>query len=334
MAKAWRAVGEEALIQTYFAPLTAGWLGAHGLIDDCASLPSRPGEDLIVTTDAVAAGVHFFPDDAPGDIAWKALAVNVSDLVAKGAKPAAYVMALAFPELPAIAWLQAFSDGLATAQQAFGISLAGGDTDKRPGPLAINITAFGYVPAGRMVRRGTAKAGDAIFVSGTIGDSTLGLRLRRDAGAGRAWGLGDAGASALIARYLRPEPRTALAAALLEHASAAMDISDGLAKDLDRMARASGLAARISSAEIPLSAAARTALTSEPGLLPTLLTGGDDYEVLAAVPEARHAAFIRAANGANVPVSEIGRFEAGSGLEVLGPDGTPLVLDTLGWDHF
>ncbi len=187
MSETRRAAGEEALIQTYFAPLAAGLPGAHGLLDDCASLPPRPGEDLIVTTDAIAAGVHFFPDDGPGDIAWKALAVNVSDLVAKGAKPAAYVMALAFPEQPAPAWLKAFSDGLAEAQQAFGILLAGGDTDKRPGPLAINITAFGYVPAGRMVPRATAKAGDAIFVSGTLGDSTLGLRLRQNAEAATAW---------------------------------------------------------------------------------------------------------------------------------------------------
>jgi thiamine-monophosphate kinase len=334
MSKTRRAAGEEALIQTYFAPLAAGLPGAHGLIDDCASLPSRPGEDLIVTTDAIAAGVHFFPDDAPGDIAWKALAVNVSDLVAKGAKPAAYVMALAFPELPAPAWLKAFSDGLARAQQAFGLMLAGGDTDKRPGPLAINITAFGYVPTGRMVPRATAKAGDAIFVSGTLGDSTLGLRLRRDGGLANAWGLDEPAAQTLIARYLRPEPRIALTPALLEHASAAMDISDGLAKDLDRMARASGLAALVVSADVPLSAAARAALAAAPDLLPALVTGGDDYEVLAAVPKDRRAAFERAARVAGVPVAEIGRFEVGTGLEILGSDGAPLALDTLGWDHF
>ncbi len=158
--------------------------------------PSRlaPGEDLIVTTDAVAAGVHFFPDDAAGDIAWKALAVNVSDLVSKGATPAAYVMALAFPEQPEPEWLRAFSHGLAEAQAAFGIKLAGGDTDRRPGPLAITITAFGYVPAGRMVRRATAGPGDAMFVSGTIGDSALGLQLRRDAELAARWGLDQAAA--------------------------------------------------------------------------------------------------------------------------------------------
>ena len=198
------------MIQTYFAPLAAGLPGAHGLLDDCASLPPRAGEDLIVTTDAIAAGVHFFPDDAAGDIAWKALAVNVSDLAAKGATPAAYVMALAFPEQPEPEWLRAFSHGLAEAQAAFGIKLAGGDTDRRPGPLAITITAFGYVPAGRMVRRATAGPGDSIFVSGTIGDSALGLQLRRDAELAARWGLDQAAAQALIARYLRPEPRVAL----------------------------------------------------------------------------------------------------------------------------
>jgi thiamine-monophosphate kinase len=334
MGRTRRGDGEEALIQTYFAPLAAGLPGAHGLLDDCASLPPRAGEDLIVTTDAVAAGVHFFPDDTAGDIAWKALAVNVSDLVSKGAAPTAYVMALAFPEQPEPEWLRAFSHGLAEAQAAFGIKLAGGDTDRRSGPLAITITAFGYVPAGRMVRRATAGPGDAVFVSGTIGDSALGLQLRRDAELAARWGLDQGAANALIARYLRPEPRVALGPALLECASAAMDISDGLAKDLDRLARASGVGARVIGSDIPLSAPARRALDRARDLFPSIVTGGDDYEILAAVPQERCSAFREATALAGIPVTEIGRLQVGSGIEITGPDGAPLALERLGWDHF
>lgn len=334
MGRTQRGDGEEALIQTYFAPLAAGLPGAHGLLDDCASLPPRAGEDLIVTTDAVAAGVHFFPDDAAGDIAWKALAVNVSDLVSKGTTPTAYVMALAFPEQPEPEWLLAFSHGLAEAQAAFGIKLAGGDTDRRPGPLSITITAFGHVPSGRMVRRSTAKPGDSIFVSGTIGDSALGLQLRRDAELGASWGLNEAAENALIARYLRPEPRVALGPALLECASAAMDISDGLAKDLDRLARASGVGARVIGSEIPLSEPARMASDRARDLFPNIVTGGDDYEILAAVPRERCPAFREAAALAGIPVTEIGSLQAGSGMEILDLNGAPLVLGQLGWDHF
>lgn len=334
MGKAEPADGEEALIQTYFAPLAAGLPGAHGLLDDCASLPPRAGEDLIVTTDAVAAGVHFFADDTPGDIAWKALAVNVSDLAAKGAAPAAYVMALAFPEQPGAEWLRAFSQGLAEAQAAFGVTLAGGDTDRRPGPLAITITALGYVPSGRMVRRAAAKPGDAVFVSGTIGDSNLGLKLRGDAKLAERWGLDQSATQALLARYLRPAPRIALGPALRDYASAAMDISDGLAKDLDRLARASGVRARVKGSAIPLSEAARTALDRSQELFPSLVTGGDDYEILAAVPQDRCQAFRAAAATAGIPVTEIGRLETGRGIEISGLDGAPLTLERLGWDHF
>jgi thiamine-monophosphate kinase len=243
-------------------------------------------------------------------------------------------MALAFPEQPEPEWLRAFSHGLAEAQAAFGIKLAGGDTDRRPGPLAITITAFGYVPEGRMVRRATAKPGDSIFVSGTIGDSALGLKLRRDADLAARWGLDQAAANALIARYLRPEPRIALGPALLECASAAMDISDGLAKDLDRLARASGVGARVIGSEIPLSEPARMALDRAQDLFPSLVTGGDDYEILASVPRERRSAFRDAAALAGIPVTEIGRLQAESGMEILGPNGAPVALERLGWDHF
>jgi thiamine-monophosphate kinase len=329
-----RVASEEALIQGYLAPLAAGFPGAYGLMDDCASLNAPPGEDLVLTTDAVAAGVHFLADDGPGDVAWKALAVNVSDLAAKGARPLAYLMSLAFPEAPETAWLESFAAGLGAAQARFAISLAGGDTDRRPGPLAITITAIGAVPAGRMVRRATAKPGDRLFVSGTLGDGAAGLKLRQDPAVAAAWGLDSASAQALIARYLRPEPRLGLRQALLGFASGAMDISDGLAKDLGRLAKASGLRAVVRGADVPLSAPLSRVLAGAPERFIDAITGGDDYEVLAAVCRAKSEGFKEAALAAGVMVTEIGELQAGEGIRIEDRQGRELRIDSPGWEHF
>jgi thiamine-monophosphate kinase len=333
-----RLHGEEAIV-ALLAPLTDGDPGAFGLGDDCALLTPEPGTELVLKTDPVAEGVHFLPGTAPEDIAWKALAVNVSDLAAKGAMPIGYLMALSFPEAPARAWLAAFAAGLREAQTRFGCHLLGGDTDRRPGPLTVSITVIGSVPRGGMVRRGTAKAGELLFVSGTIGDAALGLALLRDPRRAVEWFLSDLQAESIIQRYRRPEPRLALGPALHAHASAAMDLSDGLVKDLDRMLRASGVAAQLRAADVPRSVAGNKFVAVVPDdqageRIAQLITAGDDYEVLAAVP-ASHAAEFRAdASAAGVPVTEIGAVSVGSGLVVLGPDGRPLVTDRPGWDHF
>lgn len=327
-------MGEDELIQTFFAPLTAGFPGALGLEDDAAVLVPPPGHDLVLTTDAVAAGVHFFPDDHAADIGWKALAVNVSDLVAKGARPLAYLLSLSFPDLPERAWLADFARGLSEAQAAFGIALAGGDTDRRPGPFTATVTAIGAVAEMRAVRRTTARAGDMLFLSGTLGDAALGLKLRGDAHAGRAIGLDEAACAALVARYLRPLPPLAIAPLLVDHASAAMDVSDGLIKDCGRLARASGVGAVIEVASLPLSVPARRALASQPALIETILAGGDDYQVLAAVPPSLAMAFQEAAAREAVEVCRIGRLVAGAGVSVFGPDGRSLPISSAGWDHF
>lgn len=331
MAKTIRS--EEDLIRRFLAPL-AKYPGAFDLADDCALLTPKAGADLVLTTDAIAAGVHFFPDDAPDDIAWKALAVNVSDLAGKAAEPLAYLMALAFPAAPDEAWLKKFSAGLKSAQEAFGISLIGGDTDRRPGPLTINITAVGTVPSGTFVQRTAANAGDRIFVSGTLGDAALGLKLRRDEHAPKSWGLTKAESKHLLQRYLRPAPRLALRKVLRASASAAMDVSDGLAKDLARMCNASGCGARIECERLPLSPAVRKAVTADRARLSDVIGGGDDYEILAAVPSVAAKAYQRAANATGIGVTEIGEFTSQQTVVFTGSDGNRLDLDKTGWAHF
>ncbi len=328
------AAGEEALIQGYLARLAAEAPGALGLKDDCAILKPQPGRDLVLTTDAVAAGVHFFPDDAPADIGWKALAVNISDLAAKSAEPLCYLMALSFPELPSHAWMSGLVAGLAEAQAAFGCTLLGGDTDRRPGPVSITITAIGAVPSGKLVPRGGARPGDRIYVSGTLGDALLGLKLRQEPVLARSWNVDERAAADLRSRYLRPRPQLGLSSTLREHASAAMDISDGLAKDLGRMADASGVAATVHAGRVPLSQAARQVVGAVPNLLDAVMTGGDDYEILCTVPASAARAFEAAAEAARVAVASIGEIEAGHGCRFLDEAGHVVGFARAGYDHF
>lgn len=329
-----RIASEAEIIARYLRPLARKFAGAFDLADDAAALTPPPGCDLIVSMDAIASGVHFFADDPPEAIAWKAVAVNVSDLAAKAAEPLAYVMSLAFPEPPRHDWMTAFAAGLQAAQAQFGIELAGGDTDRRPGPLTVTITAIGTTPAGRMVRRATGRAGDQLYVSGTIGDAALGLALRHDGARSKAWHLETASRDSLVERYLRPQPRIGLIKALRKNASACIDISDGLAKDASHLARASGLKAIISTDRLPISAAARLAIDAEPELLGRVLAGGDDYELLLAVPERQATAFEADASAARVAVTAIGAFAPGEGVTLLSDDGSQVVLESLGFDHF
>jgi thiamine-monophosphate kinase len=329
-----RINGEDDLVGEFLAPLAAGFPGALGLKDDCAVLAPAPGMDLVLKTDPVVAGLHFFPDDDPADIAWKALAVNVSDLAAKGATPRLYLMALSLPEAPERAWMTKFAAGLAEAQRAFGIHLAGGDTDRTPDHFSICVTVVGEVPSGRMVRRAAATAGQVIYVSGSLGESALGLALRTDATLAARLGLSADTAARAIGRYLRPEPRIGLAAALLGHAGAAMDLSDGLLKDLGRMCRASGVGARVMAVDLPLSPGVQRAIEAEPARIGTAVAAGDDYEILATVAPTSCANFEAAARSAGVAVTRIGEITAAPEVYVLGADGVPLSPAQQGWDHF
>jgi thiamine-monophosphate kinase len=330
-----KADSEEAIIAAFWAPLAEGFPGAFGLKDDCAAFSPPPGCDLVATTDAVVVGVHVLPDETPDAIAWKALAVNVSDLVAKGASPFAYLMSLGLPEAPDREWLAAFANGLAQAQAAFGCRLIGGDTDRVPGPLSVSITALGTVPCGTFVQRATAQVGDRVYVSGTIGDAALGLALRRDPSLAARWRLDAAGRGLLESRFRRPEPPVALAVVVRTYARAAMDISDGLVKDFDRLCRTSHVGGRLEAARIPLSAPASTVVGANGVAIETLLTGGEDYEVLAVVAPERAADFERAADAAGRPVTRIGEIlEPSAGVSVIGADGLALNFTATGWDHF
>lgn len=336
MTKAPQVEGEEAIIQGFLAPLAAGYPGAFGLRDDCAAITPARGCDLIVKTDPIAEGVHFSPDARPEDIGWKALAVNVSDLAAKGATPRAYLMALSFPHAPTADWMQRFANGLADAQAAFGMHLIGGDTDRRPGPITVSITVFGEVPTGRMVQRATAGVGDGIWVSGTLGAAAIGLALDREPDLATAWGLDQGEVAELLSRLHRPRPRLGLAEVLRAHASAAMDLSDGLAKDLDRMCRASGCGGRVRLAAIPMAPGVAKAVAADPALWAAVVAGGDDYEVLVGVPQHKADAFASDVDTATVgfPMTCIGTMVTGSGVFLEHPDGRPLTLDRTGWEHF
>jgi thiamine-monophosphate kinase len=325
--------GEERLIERLFRPI-ATHPAALGLKDDAALLAVPAGRELVLTADMIVCGVHFFDDDPPDAIAKKALRVNLSDLAAKGADPTGVLLSLSVPASIGGAWLQQFADGLRDDCEKFGCPLLGGDMTRTAGPLTVAITALGTVPEGQMVQRRGAQAGDALIVTGTIGDAALGLELRRDPER-LSFGKLDAAARAqLTRRYLLPMPRGALASALRMYASAAIDISDGLAGDVMKLASASGVGARIDAAQVPLSPAAKAAVAAEPALFNVTLTGGDDYEIAAAVPEKHLAALRAAATQAGIELTTIGRIVEGEGVEVIGAAGEPIDLPEASFSHF
>jgi thiamine-monophosphate kinase len=326
---------EDRLIARHFAPI-ATHPGALGLTDDAAFIKPPAGCDLVLKTDAIIGGVHFFPDDAAHTVASKALRVNLSDLAAKGARPLGFLLSLALPTGIGDGWLADFADGLRGDSVLFSCPLFGGDTDRTPGPAMISIAMFGAVPEGTMVRRAGAKPGDLVFVSGSIGDAALGLVLRKGEGAG--WDLDPAQRQHLVSRYLLPQPRNALAEAVRTHASASMDVSDGLAGDLAKLCRVSQVAADIDVELVPHSDAAKAVIAhdaaKEAELRETALTGGDDYEILCTVPLAKADGFREAAKAADVPVTKIGVIVEGEGAHFRDAQGNPLTFKRAAFSHF
>ena len=326
------ASGEDSLIARYFRPIATD-PGAFNLEDDAAAI--RPtGDDIVVTTDAIVEGVHFLVDDPPDTIARKALRVNLSDLAAKGATPAGFVLTLALRSADD-AWLKPFARGLGEDASHFGCPLLGGDTVSTPGPQMISITAFGRLPPGKMVHRSGAKPGDRVVVTGTIGDAALGLDILKGGAVAAAMAGDAAGRDRLIGRYRVPQPRTALASAVRDHAHAAMDVSDGLAGDLAKLCAASGVSAVIDARSVPLSAAAATLLAGGTVGIEAIVSGGDDYEILCAISENRFEAFAHAADLAGVAVTSIGTVIAGSSVpRFLDNAGREIALPRLSYSHF
>jgi thiamine-monophosphate kinase len=318
------AEGEFEFIARRLRPLATA-RGALDLADDAAVLDPAPGRQLVLTKDAMVAGVHFLEDDPPGQIAQKLLRVNLSDLAAMGAAPLGYLLALARAKETSDAWLGEFCAGLAADNAAFGIALLGGDTIATPGPLTLSLTAIGDVPAGAALLRRGAGPGDDVWVSGTLGDAALGLKVLQG-----ELVVAEEARVYLIGRYRLPRPRLALGQALRGVASAAIDVSDGLVADLGHVLETSGVGAELRADTLPLSDAAR----GLPDVSDAALSGGDDYELLFTAPPKRRAEIEAVARRLDLPLARIGAIRAGGGLQVLDETGQELAIMRAGWQHF
>ena len=294
---------------------------ALGIGDDAAVLDVPAGQQLVACTDALVSGVHFPVGTAPEDIGWKALAVNLSDLAAMGAEPAWALLALTLPDEDA-AFVQRFAEGFAELARAHGVALTGGDTTQ--GPLAVTVTALGFVPHDLALTRSGARVGDAVFVTGTLGDAAGALRLLRDS---------ENNGVALRARLDRPEPRIAAGLALRGIASACIDVSDGLLADLDHICAASKVGAEIEADALPVSPALAASFDAKT-CRDLALSGGDDYELCFTAPAAREMEIIETLARAGCGATRIGRIVAGSGVRALDASGNEIEIARAGWEHF
>jgi thiamine-monophosphate kinase len=311
--------GERDFIKNHLAPFATS-AAARGLADDAAIWTPPLGRDLVFTHDVLAAGVHYLPNDPPGDIAWKLLAVNLSDLAAMGAAPAGVLLGLGLSKAEDDNWRAAFAKGLGRALGHFGIALWGGDTVTGLAAAVLGLTAIGHVEPGAALGRGGARPGDDVWVSGTIGDAGLGLKVAR----------GEAPLDKfLLNRFRRPIPRLALGRALGGLARACMDVSDGVLIDADRLARASGVAIRIDLPAIPISAAAEAMAVDRLASA----TAGDDYELLFTTSGERAADVAALARDLRLPLTRIGAVMAGQGVSAIDGNGRDVTPQRLGWEH-
>lgn len=318
-------------IARLFRPLTFGAPEALGLMDDAAVLPGRAGFDLVVTQDAMVESVHFLATDPPDLVGRKLLRVNLSDLAVKGAEPYAAFLTVAWPARWRGPMREAFARGLGADLERFGCKLLGGDTVQTPGPFVASLTLLGWVPAGAMVKRSGAKAGDVLLVSGAIGDGSLGLEAAR----GGLLELGAELQAELAERYRLPEPRLSLGSALRAHAAAAADVSDGLLADAGHIGEASGCGVEIRLEALPLSEGARAWLGRRSEVLEArlqLATGGDDYEVVCAARPGDAPALIEAAQAQGVGLAVIGAVVEAPGVHATFL-GRPVPVSHTGWSH-
>ncbi len=321
------ALDEFTLIERYFAgrgPRREDV--AVGVGDDAAVLRVPPGHELVATMDTLVEGVHFLPGTDASELGHKALAVSLSDLAAMGAEPAWTTLALTLPRADA-EWLEAFCDGFFGLAAEHGVELVGGDTTR--GPLALTVQAEGLVPAGTALRRGGARPGDALFVTGTLGDAGLGLELAQGTLA-----VADPHATYLRARFRRPRPRVREGRLLRGLARAAIDVSDGLAADLGHILEASRVAATVELARLPVSAALRAGAGDDARARRYALGAGEDYELCFSVDPAAEPRLREAFAGLDCGLTRIGAVEPGSGLRIVDPDGRDVALDITGYRHF
>jgi thiamine-monophosphate kinase len=321
-------LGEFERIQRYFVPLAGP--GGLELADDAALLDCAPGRRLVVTADAIVAGVHYLPDDPPALVARKLLRVNLSDLAAMGARPLHYVLTTALPAELGPEWFARFAEGLAEDQRRYGIDLLGGDSVRTPGPAVLSLTAIGEVEAGREIRRRGAQPGDLVWVSGTIGDAFLGLELLR----GAHPDLAPEHRDYLVRRFRLPEPRTELGPRLCGTARAMIDVSDGLLADLGHICETSRAAAIVELDLLPLSPAARAIVEDAPGIRARLAAAGDDYELLFAGPADAAETIATLSLRLGVRVTRIGRIDVGTGVRLVNADGHQIPLEATGYRHF
>lgn len=311
-------------IERYFRPLSGE--GALSLLDDAAVIEPRPGFDTIITTDVLVEGVHFLASTTASDIAFKTLATNISDCVAKGGVPHGYFVGLSVPAASATDdWFSSFSSGLKDAQTQFKCSLLGGDTTLSLSGITVCITILGYVPEGRMIKRSGAKPGHNVYVTGNIGDGALGLLCARD----QIDGFID-----LESAYFRPQPPTQFVQNLISFASASADISDGLIADAGHVAAASGVGMVIYRSDVPLSSSSKRFLEKYPQHAHLPLMGGDDYQVVFTAPPEHGSKIEELVAHLNHKVTKIGVCREGAGIDVVEPDGLPLDLANLGYEHF
>lgn len=318
------------LIANYFAPLAQGFEGAMGLRDDAALLRVAQGEELVITKDAISEGVHFMGGEDPEWIAKKLLRCNLSDLAAKGAQPLCYFLALMLPEGTSEDWVRRFAAGLAEDQALYHISLGGGDTISTKGVFSASVTAVGVVKQGTALLRRGATAGERVYVTGTLGDSALGLALLQERlgvevnAVDSLW---------LKERYFLPHPRVVMGQKLVGLASAAMDISDGLVQDLGHLCRASGVAAVLHRKLLPLSDAALAVIDTQPYWWRAPLAGGDDYELLFCAPQAAQEKIEALAAELHLPITAIGEIVAGEAVIVQDEHGMDATPEIKGYNH-
>ena len=318
--------GEFDLIASVFAPLTDGDERALGLLDDAAVLPQAAGRDTVITTDTMVEGIHFLDAEPPDVVARRLLRVNLSDLASMGAEPTAYVLNLTLPARTNKEWLSSFAEGLRVDQSAFGVRLLGGDTTHTKTSLTVTATLLGEVPTRGAITRSGARAGDDIYVSGTIGDASLGLKMLIS---------GADNQDALVKRFQLPEPRVSLGAKLRGLATAMADVSDGLAADLAHICRASKVSATLDTDSLPLSIGVQTSLVAGNTDMTEILSGGDDYELVFTASPDTAERIAAAAQSAEVPITHIGRISNGAReVIILGPDGREMTLETTGYRHF